>query len=101
MVNCFRLYNQKDDERLVSAKKSNFLKEINDGVGYYPKKDIFTTEFELIVRLWHKMAMNCLLLKKGSSTTISRQEAVIISAIKKKLKLVWLNDSETYVENLE
>lgn len=38
--------------------------------------------------LWHEMVIKCLLQKKGSSITVSKEEAMIILTIKKNLKII-------------
>ena len=61
LIDCFGMKDKKDDHFLISSKKIELFKEINDGIGDYPEKDVFNTNFDLLIRLFHKVVMDCLL----------------------------------------
>lgn len=53
LINSFDLPDHWNDEDRVSMGKSDILKLLNDGIGKFMEKDVFNTEFELLMRLLH------------------------------------------------
>src|SRR5262249_3175760 len=78
LIECFDMKNCTDDAKLLSLSKREIFLEVNDGVGSFKEKDIFSTDFELLIRLLHKAIVDCILPKMGSTTTISTKEGLLI-----------------------
>ena len=64
LIKRFDMLDVKDDEWLMNLSRSALYKELNDGIGKFHEKDIFSTNFELLVHLLHKVVVDCILPKK-------------------------------------
>ena len=89
--------------------RNEVMKLLTDGIGQFHAKDIFNTEFELLIRLLHKLVAECILPKKDSPTSISKEEGLVILGMKLKKKIdlprmilrhMWKNRKHMRYENV-
>ena len=109
LIECLGLHDVGDDRELISMSRSDVMKLLNDGIGEFKEKDIFNTEFELLIRLLHKIVAECILPKKGSPTSVSKEEALVILSMKLKRKIdlpkmilrhMWRNKNHMFYGNV-
>ena len=109
LIDCLGLLDHGDDHELVALGRNESMKLLNDGVGKFHAKDIFITEFELLIRLLHKIVIECILPKKGSPTSVSKEEAIVILGMKLKkhidlprmiLRHMWKNQKHMVYGNI-
>lgn len=71
-----------DDSHVVGLSKHDTFVRMNDGINVDVGKDVLVIDFPLQIRLTHKAILECLLPRVGSSTSLTKEDAQTINAIK-------------------
>ena len=87
LIKCFGLKDCHDDTRFVSLSRNELFSIINGNDEIFPDSDVFVHEFELLIRILYKVVRECILPRKGSTTTVTKEDGLVILAMMKKIKI--------------